>query len=606
MKNFFSTFFGAIVGVIVAGILCTVIFATIIVSSFKTEFHFGKEKETHVKANSILVLKFKEPIKERGINNPLSELGLGDFVGGKSGMGLDDIMSSIKKAETDTAIKGIYLDLNDEPVASSATLEEVRNSILAFKASKKFVYAYAENYSQKSYYLASVADKIYLNPQGEFMFKGLSAQIMYYKNALEKIDVEMQVFRHGKFKSAVEPYLLDKMSAPNRMQLETLLNSLWIHMLEGISKQRGVSVADLQSIADELKINFPEDAQQFKLVDELKYKDEVTDILKQKLDVKEKQKINYVSLGDYKTATESKDDDKAKDKDKKHDTKPKLAIIYAVGEIASGEGDADKIGSETTAKAIRDARLDTTVKAIVLRVNSPGGSALASDVIWREVTLAKKAKLVIVSMGDVAASGGYYISCAADRIFAQPNTITGSIGVFGLSPNAQKLFSDKLGINIDTVNTNKHSDLGSLYRAASPQEAAYIQKGVEKVYDTFTKRVAEGRSMAQADVDSIGQGRVWSGSDAIKIKLVDELGGINDAINYTVKKVNLKEGEYEILSLPKQKDMLKDLLNGKKDEEEAKVLQQHLGIFYDYIKYAQSVIKAKGVQARLPFEMTIN
>ena len=606
MKNFFSTFFGAIVGVIVAGILCTVIFATIVVSSFKTQFSFGKEKEVGVKANSVLMLKFKEPIKERGINNPLSELGLGDFIGGKSSMGLDDIMSSIKKAETDTAIKGIYLDLNDEPVASSATLEEVRNSILAFKASKKFVYAYAENYSQKSYYLASVADKIYLNPQGEFMFKGLSAQIMYYKNALEKIDVEMQVFRHGKFKSAVEPYLLDKMSAPNRMQLETLLNSLWIHMLEGISKQRSVSVADLQLIADELKINFPEDAQQFKLVDELKYKDEVTDILKQKLGVKEKQKINFVSLGDYKTATDDKGDDKAKDKNKKHDTKNKLAIIYAVGEIASGEGDADKIGSETTAKAIRDARLDTTVKAIVLRVNSPGGSALASDVIWREVTLAKKAKPVIVSMGDVAASGGYYISCAADRIFAQPNTITGSIGVFGLSPNAQKLFSNKLGINIDTVNTNKHSDLGSMYRAASPQEAAYIQKGVEKVYNTFTKRVAEGRGMAQADVDSIGQGRVWSGADAVKIKLVDELGGINDAIDYTVKKVNLKEGEYEILSLPKQKDMLKDIFNSKKNEEEAKVLQQYLGLFYDYIKYAQSVIRAKGVQARLPFEMTIN
>ncbi|HKC67204.1 MAG TPA: S49 family peptidase, partial [Bacteroidia bacterium] len=224
----------------------------------------------------------------------------------------------------------------------------------------------------------------------------------------------------------------------------------------------------------------------------------------------------------------------------------------------------------------------------------------------REVTLAKKVKPVVVSMGDVAASGGYYISCAADRIFAQPNTITGSIGVFGLSPNAQKLFSEKLGINIDTVNTNKHSDLGSLYRPASAQEAAYIQKGVEQVYSTFTKRVAEGRGMSQADVDSIGQGRVWSGADAIGIKLVDELGGINDAINYTAKKANLKEGEYELLSLPKQKDPIKDLLNGKKNDEETKVLQQHLGIFYDYLKYAQSIIKAKGVQARLPFEMSIN
>jgi len=607
MKNFFSTFFGAIVGVIVAGILCTVIFATIIVSSFKTQFHFGKEKEVRVKPNSILMLKFKDAIKERGVSNPFAELGLGDVIGDKSGTGLDDLMKSIKKAETDTAIKGIYLDLTDDIIASSATLEEVRNSLLQFKASKKFIYAYAEGYSQKNYYLASVADKIYLHPEGDFMFKGLSAQIMYYKNALEKINVEMQVFRHGKFKSAVEPYLLDKMSAPNRLQLETLLNSIWMHMLEGISKQRGVSVAELQSIADELKINFPADAQQLKLVDELKYKDEVSNALKQKLGLKEKQKINFVSLGDYFSHISKKgDDDEDKEDDKKSDKKSKLAVIYAVGEIMSGEGDADKIGSESTAKSIREARLDTTIKAIVLRVNSPGGSALASDVIWREVTLAKKVKPVVVSMGDVAASGGYYISCAADRIFAQPNTITGSIGVFGLSPNAQKLFSEKLGINIDTVNTNKHSDLGSLYRPASVQEAAYIQKSVEQVYSTFTKRVAEGRGMSQADVDSIGQGRVWSGADAIGIKLVDELGGINDAINYTVKKANLKEGEYELLSLPKQKDPIKDLLNGKKDAEETKVLQKNLGIFYDYIKYAQSVIKAKGVQARLPFEMTIN
>lgn len=283
-----------------------------------------------------------------------------------------------------------------------------------------------------------------------------------------------------------------------------------------------------------------------------------------------------------------------------------MAIIYAVGEISSGEGDAEKIGSETTAKTIREARKDTTIKVIVLRVNSPGGSALASDVIWREVTLAKKVKPVIVSMGDVAASGGYYISCAANYIFADPNTITGSIGVFGLMPNAQKLFSDKLGIHIDTVNTNKHSDLGSLYRSATETEAAYIQKGVEQVYSTFTKRVAEGRGMSQADVDSIGQGRVWSGADAIGIKLVDALGGLKDAVYYAAAKVNLKEDEYEIIQLPKQKDPLKELFKDKKDEEEIKVLQQRLGVFYDYLEYAQTVIKAKGVQARLPYRIVIN
>lgn len=540
----------------------------------------------------------------------MGDLGFDGIFGDKNGMGLNDIMKSLQKAESDSSIKGVYIDLTDEPVGSPATLEEVRNAILHFKASKKFVYAYAESYSQKGYYLASVADKIYLHPEGEFTFKGLSSQIMYYKNALEKLDVQMQVFRHGKFKSAVEPYLLDKMSPANRLQIRTLLNSIWMHMLEGISKQRGVSVDELQQIADNLKINFPADAQQYKLVDELKYKDEVNDILKQKLGVKEKEKINFVSLEKYAEHVNKKhadDEDDVDENDRiKKSSKDKLAVIYAVGEIASGEGDNEKIGSETTAKAIKEARMDSSVKAIVLRVNSPGGSALASDVIWREVTLAKKSKPVIVSMGDVAASGGYYISCAADRIFAQPNTITGSIGVFGLIPNAGKLFNNKLGINIDTVCTAKHGDLGSLYRAATPEEAEYIQKSVEQVYSTFTKRVAEGRGMAQADVDSIGQGRVWSGIDALRIKLVDELGGIGDAIKYAEKKANLKENDYELLSLPKQKDPFKELLSGKKDDEEARVLQKNFGVLYDYLKTAQTMLKAKGVQARMPFEMAIN
>ncbi len=606
MKNFFGSFFGSLVGVIVAGIICTIIFAAIVVSGFKSAFSFGDEQHFKVKSNSVLMLRFDQPIKERGIKNPLSELGLGSF-GKESGMGLDEIMKSIKKAETDTAIKGIYLDLNSEIVASPATIEEIRNSLLNFKSSKKFIYAYSEMYSQKGYYLATVSDKIFLNPQGEMMFKGISAQIMYYKNALEKLNVQMQVFRHGKFKSAVEPYLLDKMSAANRLQIETLLNSVWKHMLAGISKQRGISEEELQKIADNLSVNFPEEALQLKMVDELKYKDEVTEFLKQKLSLKEKDKINYVSLGKYGEAGKKmKWDDEEEGEEKVSSSKKKLAVIYCVGGIESGKGDEETIGSETIAKAIKDARTDSSIKAIVLRVNSPGGSALASDVIWREVLLAKKSKPVVVSMGDVAASGGYYISCAADRIFAQPNTITGSIGVFGLMPNVQKLFSEKLGINIDTVNTAKHSDLGTMYRTATPFEAAYIQKSVEKVYDTFTKRVAEGRNMKQADVDSIGQGRVWSGVDALKINLVDELGGINDAIKYTAKKANLKEDEYELVSFPKQKDALQALLKGKKDDEEAKTMRQHLGIFYDYMQSAQTILKMKGVQARLPFDIIVN
>lgn len=609
MKNFFASFFGSIIGVLVAGILCTIIFAAIIVSGFKSAFSFSDEHAVKVKPNSVLVMKLNEPIKERGVKNPLSELGFG-ALGNESGMGLDDILKSIKRAESDTAIKGIFLDLTTEIGASAATLEEIRNALLEFKKSKKFMYAYSEMYSQKSYYLATVADKIYLHPEGEMLFKGLSAQIMYYKNALAKLDVEMQVFRHGKFKSAVEPFLLDKMSPANRLQMETLLNSIWNHMLDGISKQRGVSTEELQKIADNLLVAFPSDAKDLKLVDELNYRDEVIEMLRKKLNLKEKDKINYIALNKYNESGKHKRwdvDDEAEMEEKKTSSgKQKLAIIYCVGGIESGKGDEETIGSETIAKTIKDARMDSSIKAIVLRVNSPGGSALASDVIWREVVLAKKAKPVIVSMGDVAASGGYYISCAADRIFAQPNTITGSIGVFGLLPNAQKLFSEKLGIYIDTANTAKHSDMGTPYRGVTPVEGEFIQKSVEKVYDTFTKRVAEGRGMSQADVDSIGQGRVWSGVDALNIKLVDELGGITDAIKYTAKKANLKDDEYDIVSLPKQKDPLQMFLKGKKDDEELKYMEQNLGVFYEYYKSAKSIIKMRGVQARLPFDLIVN
>lgn len=610
MKNFFGSFFGALVGVIITGIVCTFIFAAVVVSGFKSAFRFSEEREVRLKPNSVLLVKFTQPIKERDSHNPFANFDFGAF-DKKGTIGLDEIMKALRKAETDTAIKGIFLDMNTEIEASAATIEEIRNALLRFKStSKKFVYAYSEMLSQKSYYLASVADKIFLHPEGEMMFKGLTAQIMYYKNALEKLHVDMQVFRHGKFKSAVEPFLLDKMSPANRLQMETLLNSIWRHMLEGISKQRGVAPAELQNIADNLLIGMPADAQQLKLVDELKYKDEVNDMLKQKLNLKEKDKVNFISLGNYAEAGRKRkfdfDADEEDGKERVRGGKDKLAVIYCVGGIESGKGDEETIGSETIARAIKDARTDSSVKAIVLRVNSPGGSALASDVIWREVVLAKKAKPVVVSMGDVAASGGYYISCAADRIFAQPNTITGSIGVFGLLPNAQRLFTEKLGIYIDTANTAKHSDMGTPYRGVTAFEGEFIQKSVEKVYDTFTKRVAEGRSMSQADVDSIGQGRVWSGVDALRIKLVDELGGINEAIKFAAQKANLKEDEYEMLSLPRQKDALKTLLEGRKDEEQLKFLRNNLGIFYEYYKSAKTIGKMRGVQARLPFDLIVN
>lgn len=590
MKQFFGAFFGSIIGLLITGIVVVLIAVASIMSALKEEINFGKNESYTSKENSVLQLDLNGEIKERGFKNPFGDIDLGPLMP-KTVVGLNDILANLKKAKADKDIKGIYLEIS-EPVAGFATLEEIRNGLLDFKTSGKFIYAYSEVYSQKAYYLASTANKLFLNPQGALEIKGLSSQMMFFKNMLEKLSVEVQIFRHGKFKSAIEPFMLDKMSEANRAQVETYLGSLWNHMITGISKSRAITVKEINTMANNLLIRTPEDAVKYKLVDELKYEDEVFNTIKNTLHVSDKDKISFVSLDKYSNAP-----------DVIVKSKNKVAIIYAVGEIVSGEGDDNKIGSVEIAKAIKDARLDTTIKAIVFRVNSPGGSALASDVIWRETILAQKAKPFVVSMGDVAASGGYYISCAADRIFAEPNTITGSIGVFGMIPNAQKALSEKLGITIDTVNTNKHSDVGTILRGASGIEYDYIQQSVERIYDVFITKVAQGRHTQKNNIDSIGQGRVWSGADALKIHLVDELGGISNAIAYAVKMAKLPN--YKLISLPKQKDPLQELLGNGKEEMETRAMKTNLGEQYIYIKQLKNVLQLKGVQARLPYEMII-
>ncbi|MCE3227777.1 MAG: signal peptide peptidase SppA, type [Bacteroidetes bacterium] len=590
MKQFFGAFFGSVIGIIIA----TVIAVLIIVGAIKSSIG-GALKDEHatsiVKDNSILRIELDGSIIDREVENPFAEIeGLKQF-SQADGIGLNMLLRKIKAASADDKIKGIYLDMKNL-MAGYANVTELRNALLDFKKSGKFVYCYAEVYDQRSYYLASAASKVFVNPQGAIEFKGLSMSLMFYKQTLEKLGVDMQVFRHGKFKSAVEPFLLDKMSEANRLQSETFLNSIWNSMLEGIAKERKVSIDDLNKWANELSIEDPESAVG-KLVDATAYEDEVITELKKKTGVAEKDKLNFLEFGKY--------DPKTKFDAKDRNTQ--IVVIYASGNISSGDGGNDEIGSDRIAKAIREARLNDKVKAIILRVNSPGGSALASDVMWREVVLAKKAKPFIVSMGNLAASGGYYISCAADRIFAQPNTITGSIGVFGIIPNLQKAFEQKLGITIDTVNTNKHSHLGSPFLPIKEKEHEYIQKSVEKIYDVFTKRVAEGRKMEQSAVDSIGQGRVWSGADAIKIGLVDEIGGLDDAIAYAAKKANLKD--YKLIEMPKQKHPFEELLGKAEDDVETRIIQKNLGVTYSYLKHIQTIISAKGVQARLPFEMVI-
>lgn len=590
MKQFFGAFFGSIVGILITGIITTLIFVFAIIGSIKESVNLVEEKSYRAVDNSVLKINLNGEIIERGVKNPFGELDLGPLMP-KEMLGLNDIIANLKKAKDDKHIKGIFLEVGN-PIAGFATIEEVRNALIDFKSSGKFIYAYGEVYTQKGYYLATAASKVFLNPQGGMELKGLSSQIMFYKNMLDKLNIEVQIFRHGKFKSAIEPFMLDKMSDANRAQIETYLGALWEQMVIGISKTRNVTENELNNIANNLLIKKPEDALSYKLVDELKYEDEVFSNIKKSINIKEDDKIHFVTFNEYTKAS-----------DHRKLSKNKIAVIYAVGEIVSGKGDENTIGSESIVKAIRQARLDKDVKAIVLRVNSPGGSALASDVMWREVILAKKAKPFIVSMGDVAASGGYYISCAADRIFALPNTITGSIGVFGLLPNAQKALSEKLGITVDTVNTNKHSDVGTILRGVTKEEHEYVQQSVENIYDVFISKVADGRKMQKNQVDSIGQGRVWSGKDGLRINLVDELGGIKEAIAYAAKQAKLTE--YKTIELPKQKDPIEELLGNGKDEFETRALKSNLGEQYIYIKQLKNVLQLKGVQARLPYEMII-
>lgn len=585
MKQFFKFVFASMVGIILSAILLFVIFIagiTAIVSSSKDN--------VEVKDNTILHLNLNVPIVERASSSPFDNINIGPITGDKT-IGLDDILKSIKNAKDDDKIKGIYLDVS-YLMTGFASIEEIRNALLDFKKSDKFIIAYSEVYSQGAYYLASVANKIYLNPQGILELKGFSTEIMFYKGALDKLAIEAQIIKVGTYKSYVEPFILDKMSDANRMQTTSLLGSLYDHFTMEIASSRKMSQDSVKAIADGLKSRSPEDALKYKLVDALKYKDEVLDELKDKLKIDKKKNLNTIGVTDY--AKTVSNDNTASDR---------IAVIYANGDINGGEGDENSIGSEGISRALRKARLDEKVKAVVLRVNSPGGSSLASDVIWREVVLTKKVKPIIVSMGDYAASGGYYISCAADSIFAEPNTITGSIGVFAIIPNMKGFFNDKLGITFDEVKTGQFADLGSVSRPLTPAERMILQKEVNRTYDDFTKRVAQGRHVTQAYVDSIGQGRVWTGEQAIKLKLVDKIGHLDDAIAAAARKAKIKD--YKIVNYPEIKDGLLGFLDKSGDKIQTYMVKKELGTSYQYYQNVKEVANMKGLQARMPFEINI-
>ena len=590
MKQFFKFMFASMTGTLLIIIILFFIMMGILMSVAS----FSKKEIVIVPKNTVLHLKFDEPITDRSSNNPLENFNFYSMKSGES-IGLNEILDNIKKAKTDENIKGIYLDLGAIS-AGVATLEEIRNALIDFKSSKKFIISYSESYSQKAYYIASVSDKIYLNPQGTLDFKGLSGEVMFYKGLLEKLDVNVQIIRHGKFKSAVEPFILDKMSKPNREQTLKYITSIWDHLLNGISESRKISVNELNAIADSFRIQKAEDAVKYKLADKLMYKDEILAELRSRLGIKENAKISMMSIDKYFNAP---------DKQRKiSKTKYKIAVIYAIGEIESGNGNDKTIGSERISEAIRCARLDSTVKAVVLRVNSPGGSALASDVIWREVVLTKKVKPIVASMGDVAASGGYYISCAASKIIADPNTITGSIGVFGMVPNLKGLLNNKLGITVDNIKTNNHADFGTVYRPITGKEKEFYQTDVENIYHSFIAHVAEGRGMTVAQVDSIGQGRVWCGIDAKGIGLIDDFGGLDKAIETAAKLAKISD--YKLQSLPLQKDAFTKIIENLSGNSEEILMKKEFGDAYDYFQYIQSIKNMKGVQARLPYMININ
>ena len=565
-----------------------------VVSSMISSLSKDKETSTTVKPNSVLYMKLDYEIPDRTVDNPFGGISFNSMET-KDATGMTEILRNIEHAKTDPNIKGIYMELSSIPT-STATLQEIRGKLIEFKESGKFIVTYGESYSQSAYYIASIADKIILNPEGALDLHGMASQVMFYKHLFEKLDVEMQIVRgpNNRFKSAVEPYFLDKMSEANREQMDKLLGTVWGQILTGISQSRNISVEQLNQIADNLETIFnAQKALDFGLVDNLYFKDQVIDELKGLTG--SNKEINAIGNANY-----------AKSYKDKSVSKNEVAVIYASGQIFDGKGDEEQnIYSENLSKTIRKAREDENVKAIVLRVNSPGGSAVASAIIGRELDLTKEVKPIIVSMGNYAASGGYWISAKGDYIFADPTTLTGSIGVFGTFPNVKGLLNDKIGLTFDVVKTNENADFGTITQPLTEFQYSKLQEMVVKTYDDFTKRVAEGRGLTQSYVDSIGQGRVWAGADAIGLGLVDQLGDMEDAIAYAAQKANLGD-DYKVTEWPKQKDFFTRLMDSMNEKDKIDIaLKQKLGVYYNYFKGLENLQKNTGIQARMPFDMVI-
>jgi protease-4 len=588
MKDFLKFTLATVVGIVLSSIVMFVISIGIAVGMLSST-----EMETIVKKNSVMMLDLNGTLSERSQENPWDKL-LGDD---NTVYGLDDILASIKKAKEHEDIKGIYLQASSLG-SSFASLQEIRAALVDFKESGKFIYAYGDVYTQRLYYLSSVADKVMLNPQGAVEWKGLGAQPVFFKGLLEKIGVEMQIFKVGTYKSAVEPFVNTEMSPENREQVTEYATSVWNSLVNEVAASRNLRAERLNELADQMLMFSPaEESVKAGLVDTLIYHNDIRDYIKSQIGIEKNNSLPILGLKDMINVQKNVPKDKSGNI---------IAVYYAYGDItatASPMGDGDGIASEKVIKDLRRLQKDEDVKAVVLRVNSGGGSAFASEQIWYAVEELKKEKPVIVSMGDYAASGGYYISCGADRIIAEPATLTGSIGIFGIVPNVKGL-TDKVGLKFDVVKTNKFSDIGATGRPMNNDEKSLLQASVNQGYDLFITRCAEGRGKTKEEIDKIGQGRIWTGSKALELGLVDELGGIDRALEVAVEKAGIDA--YTVLTYPEKENFLMSLLSNTPIKSiETRLLKSNLGRYYREFNLLKNIESADRLQARVPFSLNM-
>lgn len=585
-KAFLSSCLGALSAMILFFLLVLLFFATVLSG-------VTSKQEVMVENNSVLHLKLDAQITELQPDDPFS--GLPFFGGEIPRIGLLQLKQAIEKAKNDNKIKGIYLEAR-YPLTGFSSLEEIRQSLIDFRTSGKWVVAYNEVMSEGGYYLATAADKIYLNPEGEIEFNGLTAEIGFFKKLLDRWEIKPQVFRVGEFKSAVEPFLLEKMSEENRLQLTELVNFIYDYMLTRVSEARNIPQERLEEISDKMLVQNAATALDMKLIDGLLYKDEFDKELRSRLSLNDTENIKLIKYGKYRKSYSSY-----------KSSKNEIAVIVADGTIMPGSNEQPDqiIGADTFVEEIRKAREDKDIKAIVLRVNSPGGEFRASDMIWREIELAKETKPVIASMSDYAASGGYYLSMGCDTIVAHPHTITGSIGIFGLMFDLSSFLGNQIGVTFDEVRTGNYGEMYTVTRPLTETEKKFWQKNLDDHYETFTSKAAKGRGISIEEIKKVASGRVWSGTQAKERKLVDVLGGFNDAVKIAAEKAGISD-DYKIRYYPRQKPFFEQLVTQLEDRAKADALKTELGQHYLWYNHLKKIKTYQGAQARMPFELQIH